>query len=95
MRCYRLIWLYSHSWYNVDNIYDKRDYFMEDQISMQQDNNNYENIMILFGSGFKVRRQFLPKKFWSTTVGHRISTAGAATGHRSSDVDSGVDHNSF
>jgi len=48
-------WLYSHSWYNLDSIYDERDYFMEDQISMQQDddNNNYsENIttsMILSG----------------------------------------------
>jgi len=44
-------WLYSHSWYNLnlDSIYDERDYFMEDQISMQQDNNNSENIMILSG----------------------------------------------
>lgn len=37
-------WLYSHSWYNLNSIYDERDYFMEDQISMQQDNNNSENI---------------------------------------------------
>ncbi|AET05216.2 putative transcription factor AP2-EREBP family [Medicago truncatula] len=37
-------WLYSHSWYNLNSIYDERDYFMEDQISMQQENNNSENI---------------------------------------------------
>lgn len=48
-------WLYSHSWYNLNSIYDERDYFMEDQISMQQDNNNSEIIsnMILSGFGFE------------------------------------------